>query len=215
MNLQEFVQLPNLLSLSRIPLAALAMYFLAQSDAYSAITAVTVLTVAGITDGLDGYLARRRGQVTPLGVALDPIADKLFAIILVAGLIMYRDFPVWMAAAIVGRDLLILGGGLLISRNRAISLPSNLTGKYAFAATVVLLVSYVIRYEFGIQIMTVFTVVLLAASLVSYTRVFVLVRRGGAVSGFEDTAITRNLRRGATWLVSAVYVVKLYLDLLR
>ncbi len=215
MSARELLHLPNLMSLSRVPLALAAGYFLWRDDGSATLIAAVLLTVAGITDGLDGYLARRRGQITQLGIALDPIADKIFAIILVVCLILFRDFPLWLAAVVIGRDLLILLGGLFLIDKRRISLPSNLTGKYAFAWMVVLLASYVTRFEFGIALLTPMVVVLMAASTVGYARVFFLVRKGIPPLAFVDRPWTRIVRLSFVGIVSAVFLVRFYLDVLR
>ena len=174
-----------------------------------------LMVVAGITDGLDGYLARRWKQTGRLGTALDPIADKLFAALLVICLIIHRDFPIWLASVIVGRDLLIMGLGMLLLGGRNISLPSNLTGKYAFTAIVALLSSYVIRFEFGIMLTTWTTLILIAASLYGYGKVFVLVKRGKPAPEFADKKSLMTIRIAATTVYTIIFFYKLYVDLLR
>lgn len=211
----ELTQLPNLLSLSRIPLAGAIGYFLWQGDGTSTLVATVLLVVAGITDGLDGYFARRSGQVTELGIALDPIADKIFAVILVICLIWFRDFPIWLAAAVVGRDLLILLGGLFLIDRKNVSLPSNLTGKYAFAWLAVLLASYVTRFEFGIRLLTPIVVILLVASTIGYARVFYFIRQGASPPVFKDRPWTRAIRLSLVVILSAMYLVRFYQDVIR
>ena len=93
-----WLQIPNLVSLSRIAMVPFLGYYLARGDDRSTLICAILMIVAGITDGLDGYLARRLGQISKLGIALDPVADKIFAGALVLLLIFYRDFPIWLAA---------------------------------------------------------------------------------------------------------------------
>ena len=211
----EILRIPNLVSLSRIAMAPIICYFLSRDDWSGIIVSVILMAVAGISDGLDGYLARRMNLVGKLGIALDPIADKLFAACLVVCLIIHRDLPIWLAAIILGRDLAIVVGGLCLRGKRELALPSNLTGKYAFSAIVVLLVSYVVRFEFGIITATWITLVLTAASLVNYGRVFICVYRGEPVPLFHDRRILRYMRTILTWGYSTAYLVKLYLDVIR
>lgn len=211
----EILKTPNLLSLSRIALAPIICYFLSRNDSTGIIVSLLLIVVAAITDGLDGYLARRWNQTGRLGTALDPIADKLFAALLIICLIVHRDFPIWLALVVVGRDLLIVGLGLLLVRGRDISLPSNLTGKYAFSAIVALLASYLIRFEFGIMMTTWTTLILIAASLYGYGKVFVLIKRGKPVSGFKDKKHLVVIRIAAITVYNIVFFYKLYLDLLR
>ena len=214
-NFRELLFLPNLLSLLRVGVALAVCYLLWLGGTVEAVVAIGLLVVAGVTDGLDGYLARRRNQVTKLGIALDPLCDKVFAVILIAGLIAFRSFPVWLAVMIVGRDLLILLGGLILSRGWNVSLSSNLTGKYTFAAIVVLLGSYIIRFDFGIRLLTPIVIVFLAASTVSYLGVFWSIQRNRVLEPFNDRTLFRVVRIIITVGISAVFLIKLYLDMIR
>ena len=211
--IKEFFQIPNLLSLSRIILTPVIGYYLWRGDNQATLICVILLIVAAVTDGLDGYLARRLGQVSNLGIALDPVADKIFAGVLVVLLIFYRDFPLWLAAVIVGRDLLIILAGLILMKGRPQPLPSNLTGKYAFGAIAVLLGAYVIQYDFGIWMTTWLTVILVAASTVNYAVRFVRISRGGDDRPFEDKPVYKYLRVGLTLVLFALFLYRLGIDL--
>jgi cardiolipin synthase (CMP-forming) len=75
--------------------------------------ALTVLLVAGITDGLDGLIARRAGQKTTLGAWLDPMADKLlltaaFIVLTVPGTALVSRIPLWLTVLIISRDIVIV-----------------------------------------------------------------------------------------------------------
>jgi len=212
--LRELFQPPNLMSLSRIPLGLLVVFYLWRDEPTATVIAVLLLILAGITDGLDGYLARRSGRITALGIALDPIADKVFACIVTVGLILFREFPLWLAAAIVGRDLLILGFGKLLTRGHDLSLPSNLTGKWTFAAQAVLLGAYVIRFEFSIALMTPIVVALLIASLVSYGRVFVAIRSGRTPRPFVDNILYRCFRYSLLAAAAIAHAIMFYREFL-
>lgn len=91
---------PNILSLLRIPLAFL---FLDQSLVVRSIAIVC----GGLTDGLDGYIARRYRQSSKLGTLLDPITDKFFVLFLLAVLIFENSLSVWQAAAFLSRDIAV------------------------------------------------------------------------------------------------------------
>jgi cardiolipin synthase len=212
---RELLLPPNLLSLSRVLLAPIAGYFLWRDTLTATIIAAVLLIVAGITDGLDGYLARRWHEVSKLGVALDPIADKIFALFLVLSLILFRGFPIWLALVIVGRDLLILAGGLVLSRREKVSLPSNLSGKYAFAAIVILLGAYVIRFQFSIELMTPVSLALIALSLWNYARLFYFRYRGAEPPRWTDNATARTLRISLTIAVAIAHFVMFYVEKLR
>jgi len=70
---------------------------------------VLILAVAAITDWLDGFIARRRGEVTTLGILLDPIADKLLITAAFISLVDMGLVPAWMVVIIIGREFTILG----------------------------------------------------------------------------------------------------------
>jgi len=75
--------------------------------------ALTVFVTAGITDGLDGLIARRSGQRTTLGAWLDPMADKLllvttFVVLTLPGLNLENQLPVWLTVCIISRDVVII-----------------------------------------------------------------------------------------------------------
>jgi cardiolipin synthase (CMP-forming) len=76
--------------------------------------ALTVFVTAGVTDGLDGLIARRSGQKTQLGAWLDPMADKLllvttFIVLTLPNLHLENQFPLWLTICIISRDIVIVG----------------------------------------------------------------------------------------------------------
>lgn len=109
----SILTIPNLLTFLRmalIPVFASLLYY-----GYSG-WALTVFLIAGISDGVDGFVARRFNQQTELGTILDPIADKLlmtvaFIVLALPGILHPTRFlpvPFWVTAAVIGRDVLIV-----------------------------------------------------------------------------------------------------------
>jgi len=101
--------IPNLISAARILLTIPVVYYLLQRD-YT--LALVLFTIAGASDGLDGYLAKHYRWQSRLGGLLDPLADKLllmssFLVLGATGLI-----PIWLLMAAICRDLVILGGAI-------------------------------------------------------------------------------------------------------
>ncbi len=99
--------LPNAISLLRIALIVPILLFIFEGR-YA--WALALFFVAGFSDGIDGYLAKRYNWHTRLGALLDPVADKL----LVAGtfivLAYTQHIPVWLAVVVIARDVIIIGG---------------------------------------------------------------------------------------------------------
>ena len=110
------MNLPNSITLSRI--AAIPVFLWVMSSAtpfrtpgYQEAAAAVLFILASITDGLDGFLARRRGQITTVGILLDPLADKLMvsaAYIVLVGY-MPEIVPAWIATLVIGREFLVTG----------------------------------------------------------------------------------------------------------
>lgn len=107
MNLRN---LPNLISMFRILLVPPVVWYLLEGR-YD--IALGLFLLAGFSDGLDGYLARHYHWTSRLGAILDPLADKLlmFASYLTLGWL--QDLPVWLVAAVILRDVIIIGGSLV------------------------------------------------------------------------------------------------------
>lgn len=203
-------QLSNLFSLLRIALIPVLAFYLAQSGESAALKSLVILVVAGISDGLDGYFARKLNQVSQLGMILDPLADKVLAGALVIMLIFFRDFPIWLAIVIVGRDLLILAAAAILLRGKKILTPSNLSGKYAFVSIVALLSCAVIRFEFGVTLMTYISLALIVLSVTNYVHVFSAYQKGEKLPVFKDQPVFKITRVCATALVLLLLLVKLY-----
>ncbi len=212
-NIPEVLWLPNLLSLSRIAITPFIGYYLWRGDNQATLISIILLVVAGITDLIDGYIARRSNQVSHLGMILDPLADKILAATLVVLLIFFRDFPIWLAGVIVARDLVIAAAGMILLRGSYVVIPSNQTGKHAFAAIAFLLASYIMRFDFGAMLMTYVAVILIAASTVLYTREYVFVRRGMPRRSHVDRPVHKIIRAIITVAILAVYFYRLFLFL--
>jgi len=110
------VNLPNYITLSRIFSVPIFMWLLSSSvfssrNGEKELAASGLFILASITDGLDGYLARKRGQVTTIGMLLDPLADKLMIAAAFISLVQFnpRIVPAWIAVIIIGREFLVSG----------------------------------------------------------------------------------------------------------
>ena len=129
------VNLPNLLTFSRLLLIPIFVLLFSQPTPERSLAAAAVFGIAAITDLLDGYLARRRSEVTRLGRLLDPIADKLLVL---SGLILLVEFQRVSAAVailMISREVAVTGIRA-ISASEGIVLSAETIGKYKMTAQV-------------------------------------------------------------------------------
>lgn len=119
---------PNLISFGRLLLVPVFAFLIVTEQDY---WALAVLAVSGVSDFLDGWLARRWNQVSDLGAKLDPAADRLYILSTLLGL-AYRDFiPWWLVGAVVARDVLLSGMIPSLKRLGLDALPVHYLGKAA------------------------------------------------------------------------------------
>jgi len=104
------VSIPNVITVFRIFLVPLVVWLIIDGDLQLAFIA---FFLAGVSDALDGFLAKRFGWQTILGAYLDPIADKVLLVSIYVVLGFFAYLPVWLVIAVVTRDVLIVGAFLL------------------------------------------------------------------------------------------------------
>ena len=138
----RLMNLPNTLTLVRIFLVPLLVVVLLTQFAGREIfgiakelIAAAIFGIASVTDWLDGYLARRRRQVTWLGQVLDPIADKLLTSAAFVSLVQLGLAPAWMVALIIGREFAITALRSL-AYTKGITIPASRLGKIKMASQV-------------------------------------------------------------------------------
>jgi cardiolipin synthase len=127
---------PNVLSSLRLVGVPLFLWLiLAEHDGW----ALLVLMLSGITDYLDGKIARQFGLVSRLGQLLDPLADRLYILTTLLGLAWRDIIPWWLVAALLARELLLVGLLGVLKRHGYLALPVHFVGK---AATFCLLYAF-------------------------------------------------------------------------
>jgi CDP-diacylglycerol--glycerol-3-phosphate 3-phosphatidyltransferase len=144
------VNLPNSLTLGRIFLVPLlVVVLLTRLDGWNPfgvsadVFAAGIFGLASATDWLDGYLARRRKQVTDIGQWMDPLADKLLVTAALISLASRGLAPAWMVAIILGRELSITVLRSLASA-RGVTVPASSLGKVKMVAQVVAILALIL-----------------------------------------------------------------------
>ena len=103
------VNVPNVLTLVRIVAVPVLVVALLDETPDGDVIAAIVFALAALTDGLDGYIARRRKQVTTFGKLMDPLADKLLVIAALISLVSLDRLAAWIAMVIIARELAVTG----------------------------------------------------------------------------------------------------------
>jgi CDP-diacylglycerol--glycerol-3-phosphate 3-phosphatidyltransferase len=181
------MNLPNSLTVTRIFLVPLlVVVLLTQFEGRQIIgipkeiVGAAIFGLASLTDWADGYLARRRKQVTPFGQFIDPLADKLLILAALISLVQMELAPAWMAALIIGREFAVTALRS-IAYARGVSMPASPLGKIKMVAQVVAILALILghggRSEFMLIGTSALWVVVVAAvvSAVDYFRRFNLI----------------------------------------
>lgn len=134
--LQQMKTLPNMLSILRLLLVPV---FLVLIISGSNLWAISVLFLSGLTDYLDGYIARRYNQITRLGQLLDPAADRLYIFATLVGLTVTNHIPAALMVVVIARDVMLLIVYPILATHGYGPLPVHYLGK---AGTFALLYSF-------------------------------------------------------------------------
>lgn len=130
------MNLPNALTLLRIFLVPVLVVLLLTRTDHGLFLGAGVFGIGVLTDYLDGYFARKRNQVTRLGILLDPIADKLLTAAAFISLVEMDAVPAWMVLIIVGREFAVTGLRN-VAAGRGVLIPASALGKGKMVSQVV------------------------------------------------------------------------------
>ncbi len=109
----QVLTLPNLVTFARLACLPVFLWLLFGKEDRAA--AAALLAVLGITDWVDGYLARHLGQVSELGKILDPVADRLLFLVGAGGILIDGSVPTWFAVTVLVRETLVGGATLVLA----------------------------------------------------------------------------------------------------
>jgi CDP-diacylglycerol--glycerol-3-phosphate 3-phosphatidyltransferase len=146
------MNLPNSLTVTRICLVPLLVVVLLTKfegrqilGVPTEIVGAAIFGLASLTDWADGYLARRRKQITPFGQFVDPLADKLLTLAALVSLVQMDLAPAWMVAVILGRDFAVTALRSL-SYARGVGIPASSLGKIKMVAQVVAILALILSH---------------------------------------------------------------------
>jgi CDP-diacylglycerol--glycerol-3-phosphate 3-phosphatidyltransferase len=201
------VNLPNYITLTRIFSVPVLIWILTSrlfngGNGTRELLACGLFIAASITDGIDGYLARKRGQITTLGMLLDPLADKLLVTAAYITLVQFNPqiVPAWVAVLVIGREFLVTGLRS-IAASEGFTIDASDLGKLKLVVQIVSVVAAILDHHWPVKfigrfILDIHLIALLAiwfmvgVSLVSAIDYF-----AAFWSKIDHTATTRRRRR--------------------
>ncbi len=144
------MNLPNSLSVTRIFLVPLLVVVLLTTfegrhilGVPKELVGVAIFAIASLTDWADGYLARRRKQITPFGQIIDPLADKLLTSAALISLVQMELAPAWMVAVIIGREFAVTALRS-VAYSRGVAMAASPLGKIKMVAQVVAILALIL-----------------------------------------------------------------------
>jgi CDP-diacylglycerol---glycerol-3-phosphate 3-phosphatidyltransferase len=151
--LRSRVNLPNSITLIRIFSIPLLIWILSSARFSSAngekeLLASAVFVAAAMTDGIDGYLARKRDQITTMGILLDPLADKLLIAAAFVALVQVNPslVPAWVAIVVIGREFLV-SGLRSIAASEGFTIEASNLGKFKMVVQIVSVVAVILDHR--------------------------------------------------------------------
>jgi CDP-diacylglycerol--glycerol-3-phosphate 3-phosphatidyltransferase len=143
--MQEFWNLPNMLTLGRILLIPVFVWFTYDADPFYSLLAGVVFAVASITDVVDGYLARKWNLITVVGKFMDPLADKLIVMAALVMMVRLGRIAAWVVIVLLAREL-IVSGLRTIAASEGMVIAAGQEGKWKTSLQLVGVISLCVHY---------------------------------------------------------------------
>ena len=165
----------NIITVSRLVLLPFIVYFLLADQR---VVAFFIMLISLLSDGLDGYLARKLHQESRLGKFLDPLCDKIFLAAVLLTLLYIRAVPLWAVFVIVLRDFLILLGSFILLRSKAVVEPSNSFGKLTGFLFGSMILAYTIGWQMIGTIFMYLSIPVMTVAFISYAVNYIRIMKG-------------------------------------
>jgi CDP-diacylglycerol--glycerol-3-phosphate 3-phosphatidyltransferase len=144
---RDLLLVPNILTLSRFALLFILAYLISLQDSRYTIYMLIVVATGIATDILDGFFARKLGQISDLGKVLDPVVDKTCTGVLVIFLYVYSDFPLWAVILVLTRDITVLVASIFFLKKSRVIATSNMIGRLAALSWGLVILVYIIDWR--------------------------------------------------------------------
>lgn len=138
------MNLANRVTLARIFLVPIFMFFILIRIPFGEYIAAAIFVLAASTDGLDGYIARARKEVTKFGKLMDPLADKLLVSAALISLVEINLVPAWIAVVIIGREFAVTGLRS-IAASEGVVISASKLGKFKTVTQIIAIVAIILN----------------------------------------------------------------------
>lgn len=165
--MKNIITIPNFISFLRL-LGGIA-FIPANNLLHFSNTAIFIIILcAWISDLLDGWVARKMNQISDFGKYIDPFADKIFVFALIITFYISNQVDLFYLLIVIGRDLLILAGGIYLSQKYKVVLPSNLLGKLCVFLIGIYFLLVLANIDYAANIVKWISIILIFGSLIVY-----------------------------------------------
>ncbi len=147
---EDAVNLPNLLTMARIVMIPICLFFLDRDTPIDGFWACMVFTLAAITDVLDGYLARKLGVVSVLGKLLDPLADKLIVMASLVWMVPMGRIPGWIVIVLLAREISVTGLRS-VAASEGVVISAGQEGKTKTALQMIGIIALLVGYPYHVH----------------------------------------------------------------
>jgi CDP-diacylglycerol--glycerol-3-phosphate 3-phosphatidyltransferase len=147
---QDALNLPNLLTMGRIVMIPVCLFFLDRNTPKDCFWAAIVFTGCALTDVLDGYLARKFGVVSVLGKFLDPLADKLIVMASLVWMVPMGRIPAWVVVVLLGREISVTGLRS-IAASEGVVISAGQEGKTKTALQMIGIIALLLGYPYHLS----------------------------------------------------------------
>ena len=168
------MSIPNLITLGRLLLVPVVVWAIASG---AMLPAFLLFLAAGVSDAVDGFLAKRFGMTSELGAYLDPLADKVLIVSIYVSLGIVDALPRWLVILVVSRDLLIVGGVMLSwVIGKPVSVKPHIVSKLNTAAQLLLVALVLGALGFGFDAGWALTLLMVAVATLTLASVAIYLR---------------------------------------
>jgi len=180
------IGLPNLLTASRLLFLPFIVHFLSWGTAKGDGLAVLFMFFSGLTDFLDGYVARHMNMRSHLGRMLDPLVDKISVGVAMLAIAAYKGLPYWYVLIVICRDIIILSSSVYAISKKQVIFESNTLGKWTVTSFLAVIVFYTLNLFPFNRIVMFISLVLIPFSLVKYLSRYRVIFPKTLMSAFDN-----------------------------